>query len=161
MSKEQLRRQMLARRKSQDSRHITALSERIAERTIPLLRGVEARSVHVYRSNKAWNEVDTSSLLRLIDSTMPMSDVTIGQLGRDAELPTKRYDVIIVPLVAGDERCNRLGLGAGWYDRFLSDQPTALKIGVAFEFQITPVIPVVAHDEPLDIIVTDQRSIRR
>ncbi len=69
-------------------------------------------------------------------------------------------DLIVVPGVAFDEKRNRIGYGAGFYDRFLkSVKPDCLKIGIAFEFQIYNTIPIEEHDMPLDLIITENRII--
>ncbi len=56
-------------------------------------------------------------------------------------------DLVIVPGLAFDEGGRRLGRGKGYYDSFLSRLPQGCRsIGVAFDFQILPSIPVAAHD---------------
>ena len=52
-------------------------------------------------------------------------------------LDPKKIDLFIVPGLAFDLSGNRLGRGAGYYDRFLSRLPeSAHKIGLAFKFQV-------------------------
>lgn len=62
-------------------------------------------------------------------------------------LPVEKIDLVIVPGVAFDKRGNRLGRGRGYYDRFLKllSQHTS-RIGLAFDFQILPFLPVKPHD---------------
>jgi 5-formyltetrahydrofolate cyclo-ligase len=49
---------------------------------------------------------------------------------------------------------NRLGRGAGFYDRFLSTIPGyAVKVGVCFAFQLVLEIPVECHDVKVDALV--------
>ena len=69
-------------------------------------------------------------------------------------------DIIIVPGLGFDNQGNRLGLGKGFYDRFLPLCNKALKIGLAFEEQITQLIPTEEFDQKVDIIVTDTKIIR-
>lgn len=70
------------------------------------------------------------------------------------------FDVIIVPGSVFDINKNRMGYGAGFYDRFLSKVSNeCLKIGVCFDFQVLEKIPYEEHDVPLDILVTDKRII--
>ena len=69
-------------------------------------------------------------------------------------------DLIIVPGAGFDRSGNRLGLGAGFYDRFLQKTPRALKIALAFQFQIVDKIPVESHDQKIDAIVTSEGVIR-
>jgi 5-formyltetrahydrofolate cyclo-ligase len=69
-------------------------------------------------------------------------------------------DCIIVPGVVFDANKNRIGYGAGYYDRFLRLlKPECLKIGIAFEIQIINEIPIDSHDIQLDLIVTEARII--
>ncbi|HEX9712337.1 MAG TPA: 5-formyltetrahydrofolate cyclo-ligase [Actinomycetota bacterium] len=68
--------------------------------------------------------------------------------------------VIIVPGVAFDATGARLGYGGGFYDRYLAAAPGVPRVGVCFEAQLFEEIPVEPHDEPVDIIVTEERAIR-
>ena len=70
----------------------------------------------------------------------------------------KDLDVIIVPAVAYDKNCYRLGYGGGFYDRFLENlRQDAVTIGIAFDLQIFDEVPKEAHDAQLDYIVTESR----
>lgn len=63
---------------------------------------------------------------------------------------------IIVPGLAFDASCMRLGQGGGYYDRFLA-HTHAIRVGLAFSIQIVEQVPVEMHDIPLDYIVTPQK----
>lgn len=71
-------------------------------------------------------------------------------------------DLILLPLVAFDERGNRLGRGAGFYDRslaFLRHRTHLRKprlLGLAHDFQRVAELPADAWDIPLDGVVTDR-----
>jgi 5-formyltetrahydrofolate cyclo-ligase len=70
-------------------------------------------------------------------------------------------DVIVVPAVALSADGQRLGFGSGFYDATLPDFcPPAATIGVAFDFQLLAELPTDEHDEPVQVIVTDQRQLR-
>lgn len=72
----------------------------------------------------------------------------------------KALDVVIVPAVAYDIDCYRLGYGGGFYDRFLENlRKDAITIGIAFDFQIFNSIPKETHDAQLNYIVTETRII--
>ena len=80
------------------------------------------------------------------------------------EPQTKTYkghiDVIFVPGVVFDQHCHRIGRGAGYYDKFLSKQHLAKKIGVCYTFQLKKhTIPHSLHDHKMDRVVTPQRTI--
>jgi len=71
-------------------------------------------------------------------------------------------DVVLVPGVAFDASGQRVGRGAGCYDRFLArnDLMTGiLAVGVCFEAQIVGAVPAAAHDAPLGAILTEERII--
>ena len=77
-------------------------------------------------------------------------------LGPEGFLPEVAPEIIIVPGLGFDSAGRRLGRGKGFYDRYLSDHP-AIKIGLAFEVQMTKEIPTEPHDVRMDFVVTDQR----
>lgn len=70
-------------------------------------------------------------------------------------LPPSELDLIICPCVAFDEQCNRLGMGAGYYDRFLEKCTDTHIIAVAFEVQKASLIPVNAYDQKMEHIFTE------
>ena len=68
----------------------------------------------------------------------------------------KDLDVVIVPAVAYDKDCYRLGYGGGFYDRFLENlREDAITVGIAFDLQIFDEVPKEDHDAQLDYIVTE------
>ena len=71
--------------------------------------------------------------------------------------------LLLVPLLAYDDRGHRLGYGAGYYDRTLNElrrTHQVLAVGLAFSGQRTADLPVAPGDEPLDWIVTERSAIR-
>lgn len=64
-------------------------------------------------------------------------------------------DMILCPLAAFDDDMNRLGMGGGYYDRFLPMCRNAIKVGVAFDVQRLPEVPAKPHDIKMDMIITD------
>lgn len=65
-------------------------------------------------------------------------------------------DVALVPGVAFDRQGNRLGHGAGYYDRLLAElPPNARLIGLAYECQLLESIPHEPHDVGLDLVATE------
>jgi 5-formyltetrahydrofolate cyclo-ligase len=86
-------------------------------------------------------------------------DLQVGYFGirepanRCARLPSTRLDLILVPGVAFDLHCRRLGRGKGYYDQLLRAWHGVM-CGVAFDQQIVDEIPVASHDVHLDCILT-------
>lgn len=71
------------------------------------------------------------------------------------------FDVVIVPGVAFTERGDRLGRGGGWYDRLLPQlRPDCATVGVAFDIQVLPELPVEKHDARVAVVATETRAIR-
>ena len=72
-------------------------------------------------------------------------------------------DVLLVPLVAFDEKLNRLGYGGGYYDRLiqkLNKKKKILKIGLALTVQKINKVPINKYDQKLDYIVTNKGVIK-
>ena len=78
--------------------------------------------------------------------------------GRCELVDEPRPDVVLVPGLAFDEDCGRLGLGRGYYDRFLAGL-TSTTIGLAFEAQVVEQVPVVEQDVALDWVITERRTL--
>lgn len=64
-----------------------------------------------------------------------------------------QIEVAVVPGMGFDSRCNRLGRGKGYYDRFLPQIPNAYKIGICFDFQKMPGIPADVNDIKVDEVI--------
>lgn len=65
-------------------------------------------------------------------------------------------DIVLVPLVAFDTHGTRLGMGAGYYDRYLLQAGNAQHIGVAFDCQCsTTTLTRQKWDHPLHKVVTE------
>lgn len=80
----------------------------------------------------------------------------------DSLAAAEEIDMVIVPGVAFDESCCRLGRGGGFYDRLLRRlRPDALTVGVTFDEQVVDALPLEEHDTPVDLVVTPTRTLRR
>lgn len=83
----------------------------------------------------------------------------IPQPGVDApQTDVKELDLIIIPGIAFDKNGQRIGFGHGYYDTFLKSC-RAIKIGLAYDFQIVDNISGQKHDEKMDLIITPSISI--
>jgi 5-formyltetrahydrofolate cyclo-ligase len=69
-------------------------------------------------------------------------------------------DIVLVPLLAFDAECHRLGYGAGFYDRTIArlrKQKPVKAVGLAYEMQFYGGgLPANGHDVRMDMIVTDR-----
>jgi len=175
-----LRKYYLKLLKEQNKQECERKSRMIAEQFWQLPAIGKARSILFYASMPG--EVDTLAMIekaiflgkrvalpiveknkgKLIPTViLSMEDVHKGTYGiaephsdPDKALALKDIDAVIVPGLAFDRCNNRLGRGAGYYDRFLSTLPkTVTTVGLAFDFQLTESLPVEAHDVRLGQII--------
>ncbi len=68
--------------------------------------------------------------------------------------------LLLVPLLAFDRNCKRLGYGGGFYDRSLAalrEKSQVFALGIAYEAQLVASIPSEQHDLALDAVLTEQR----
>ncbi|WP_028109196.1 5-formyltetrahydrofolate cyclo-ligase [Ferrimonas futtsuensis] len=73
-------------------------------------------------------------------------------------LPREQIDLMLMPLVGFDEQGNRLGMGAGYYDRYLAGKGSRpLLVGCAHECQRLEGLESAPWDIPLDAVVTPER----
>jgi 5-formyltetrahydrofolate cyclo-ligase len=74
------------------------------------------------------------------------------------EAPEVAPDILLVPFAAFDRAGYRIGYGAGYYDMTLAGLRAKKKIvaiGIGFALQEVEKVPVEAHDERLDYILTE------
>lgn len=72
-----------------------------------------------------------------------------------ANAPALAPDLILTPLLAFDAKLDRLGQGAGFYDRAFAAYPGAIRIGVAWDAQQVDALPVDPWDMPLHAVITE------
>jgi len=181
-----LRTKILAARNSLPPEERQRKSRTIAERLLALPEFAGARSIFAYVSFRS--EVETLDLIarclkkgavvsvpltlpaeyRLLAHaiTDPSRDLVPGYCGIPEPLPTlplmdpASIEVVVVPGSVFDVHGGRLGYGGGYYDRFLqSAAPQALRIGLAFDLQVVAAVPLESHDQQLDYLITETRTI--
>lgn len=75
-------------------------------------------------------------------------------IDKNQAIPVENLDLILMPLVAFDTQCTRLGMGAGYYDKTLDQNKNGLFVGVAYEFQHVSFLQPQPWDVPLDAVIT-------
>ena len=68
-------------------------------------------------------------------------------------------DILLVPLVAFDEKLNRLGYGGGYYDRYIARVlrfKKVITIGMAYSFQKIKKLTINRHDIRIDHVITEK-----
>lgn len=70
----------------------------------------------------------------------------------------EEIDFVICPCTAFDKEGNRMGMGAGYYDRFLLRCVKATVVAAAFEVQKAEAVPVDEWDYPMERVFTEERT---
>lgn len=178
LNKADLRRRMRAARDAIPAPRREAWSRAITQRLLAAPEVAAARSVFVYLS--VGSEVDTRGLVaRLladgrivaIPRVLPDGTMTACRIDTLTGLIPDRYgipgppagaltvtrpDVALVPGLAFTPAGHRLGLGAGYYDRWLAEHPGTRPLGLCFPPQLLADgdLPVEAHDVPVARVIT-------
>ena len=94
-----------------------------------------------------------------------LSDLKRGMYGilepdaNDLAIDPKELELIFVPGMAFDRARNRLGRGAGYYDRFLERAEDAVAVGICRSTRLFDEIPHEPHDKKVDYLVTENETI--
>jgi 5-formyltetrahydrofolate cyclo-ligase len=180
-----LRGEMRQRRARLSPRQQQRSSDRICELLLRDLRFRRARTVGVYFS--VAGEIDITPLISHLWSwertvclpvistrgrgmvfhrVDPETDMRVDRYGIPAPTGSglvhrREIDLLLAPIVAFDASGHRIGMGAGYFDRYLAGlrhrrRPARPRvIGCAYGFQEVPAIPARPWDIPLDAVVTE------
>jgi 5-formyltetrahydrofolate cyclo-ligase len=96
---------------------------------------------------RAWNPFEHDALTR--------GPYGVGQ--PDDSAPELIPQVVFVPLLAFTAAGDRLGQGAGHYDRWLAAHPETCAMGLAWDCQKVDLLPTEPHDRPLAAVITPTR----
>ena len=109
--------------------------------------------------------IKKKSVMRFIELTAGsrLARNRFGLLEPDdgAELRPDEFDIVLTPLVAFDDRGNRIGMGGGFYDRAFAFMNNRLRyrrpkmFGLAFACQQTPRVPASPWDIPVFQVYTE------
>lgn len=80
---------------------------------------------------------------------------------RSREIAPEELDLVICPCTAFDEQGRRLGMGGGYYDRFLPGCTRAVILAAAYEFQKVAELDAQPWDVSMDMVVTETEVYRR
>ncbi len=105
--------------------------------------------------NKEMLLIRIDSLENLVKSSYGI----LEPIGEENDFDIDKLDLIVMPGVAFDEEFNRLGYGAGYYDKFLDkNNLKCSKIALAYELQVLDSLEVEEHDKKVDQIITEKRK---
>ncbi|MEW5849847.1 MAG: 5-formyltetrahydrofolate cyclo-ligase [Myxococcota bacterium] len=93
------------------------------------------------------------------DGVTPMQKDAGGVMapGGDALVAPSELGAVLVPGLAFDPTGGRLGRGRGFYDRALAQWDHALRVAVTREARLFSRVPTAPHDQPVDVVVTEER----
>lgn len=177
--KPELRRHFRALRAAFIARAGTEASHRLTENLQRLLHDLQVGQVGLYqpRFDEARFELEEEEaffypriegeILQFYRPQSPSAFVK-GPLGLREPDPTrsKPFDfaqkfVICCPGVVFDWQGGRLGMGKGFYDRYLAAHPHALRVGVGYQIQVSKdPLPADSWDQSLDWVVTEEMILR-
>ena len=177
--KNKLRREKIAAREALSAGERQAKSEEIARHIAALPEFQAARTVMLYRGIKG--EVRLDLLTRLAPEkhyAYPLcrdggemlalipEDVDAFKPGpfgipepdpeRSEEAEPREIDLVICPCTSFDDTGRRLGMGGGYYDRFLPKCTRAHVIAAAFACQRAEELPEEPHDVRMELVVTEE-----
>ena len=77
------------------------------------------------------------------------------------EVPPEDIDLVVCPGTAFDPACNRMGMGGGYYDRYLPRCVNARIVMAAFEVQKVEAVPTDEWDQPVEAVFTEAAVYQR
>ena len=178
-----LRKEKIAARENLTQEEREARSEKIVERIILSKPFQEAKNIMIYRG--IGGEVRLKSLEIAVESKgkqflfplcLPKKQMAaLAPKGADAwkkgsygimepileeseVVAPEDIDLIICPCTVFDEECNRMGMGGGYYDRYLPNCTKAVVAAVAFEVQKAEAVPMESWDKAVDLVFTEKKT---
>lgn len=187
IERDRLRKDLLAKRDQLSDNDRAAGSKGVSLALMQLPEFQEADTIAFYKAmrseldlqdamERAWEDGKRVALPRVVSMDGKMD---FYQVDRDTELvqgscgayeppaiPRKKVasdqlQLILVPGAVFDRQGYRLGYGGGFYDRFFATCPTQLlRVGIAFDEQVTSTVGPESHDQPVHLIITPTQMIK-
>lgn len=183
MTKSEVRKLMLERRRELSPAQLHTASEAIAARFLRLAELATAKVIHSFLPILKFNEINTNLIITRIRETFrgirtaaPKSDLADGTLRHfffdestrfeenkwgisepaDGEpVSPAEIDLVIVPLLGFDLAGHRVGYGKGFYDRFLAEcRKDCLKVGISLFPPVEKIDDTNENDVRLDYCLT-------
>lgn len=176
--KKEIRKIVKDRRNERTNQQIQDMSHRIAQRIVAMSEFEKASCIYAYIDynhevmtdeiiEKAWAAGKRVAVPKVVDKDLiwyyitTSEDVESGYMGirepkTDLPLANETDAFFIMPGVAFDKTCHRVGYGGGFYDRYLEKPNTHYKVALSFSFQIFDTVPFEVHDILPDIVVSEE-----
>lgn len=182
MTKAELRKIYLGKRKALSPAEHSALSQQISHRFIVAADLLPDNNLHCYIALEHKGEVETGYIFRRLWTEFPHINTFAPRINEDNGLDSLPFhadshlienkwkipepaegkpvdpgilDIVIVPLLCFDKRGHRVGYGGGFYDRFLARcRPNCKKIGLSFFPPVEEIADVETTDIRLNLCLT-------
>ena len=120
-----------------------------------ILQVLAGKDKNIVLSKSDFSTREMTHFLLTDNTTIKKNAYDIPEPIDGLEVPVSKIDVVFVPLLAFDEKGNRVGYGKGFYDKFLAEcKPEILKIGVSFFEPENIISDVLNTDIQLDLCIT-------
>jgi 5-formyltetrahydrofolate cyclo-ligase len=178
-NKRKLRSFMLEKRKNMEIKEVEEKSEIVVNQFLNLYSGYKNYLLYFSFSN----EVNTYKLIcclknvnkRVFAPKIKGDELLPAEVTGMQNLSKNRYnilepvefaecyefDIVVVPGVAFDKNCNRVGFGAGFYDKLLPKLTYQALVGFAYDYQVVEGIEKDDFDIPMDVVITEKNIYRR
>ena len=187
MTKAQLRKYYLSKRKAISAEEIVIKSHQITDLFFQNFNLLEVNNIHIFLPIIKQNEIDTWLIIRILQQEFPEIAIILPKIipenfeienfildekklienpwgilepsGENQEkIEPQKIDLVIIPLLIFDKNGNRVGYGKGFYDRFLQQcKPETLKIGVCLEEPIETIEDINEFDVKMDFCITSSK----
>ena len=181
--KKGLRQKMLAMRRALSANETESRSSSLKENILSLLEYKNAKKIMAFLAMKGESNLDGFIRQALLDGKevyipvcLPERQMEAGRLidmehfekgplglrnlpaGYEVTSP-ESLDLVLIPGLAVSQEGIRLGMGAGYYDRYLARVPFEKRVAALWDFQVIPDIPSEPFDQKIAKIVTDKSFI--
>lgn len=183
--KKELRTNLLLKRRKLDNDVITAQSDNMAKQLfvwpyyqqaqvimlylsmadepqmIKVIEGawLQGKTVCVPYMRQEYGVMDAAIIDNLDDLVRGRLNLLVPDPATVKLIDPKLIDLMIVPGVAYDYAGNRLGMGAGYYDRFIPQAPQAILIGAIWSSHVLDSIPYSDYDKPVHYLLNENEII--
>ena len=183
MTKQQLRKHYLSRRKAICVEEMAIKSQEITDLFFANFDLSTIKYLHIFLPIVKQNEINTWLIIKYLQQNFPNINIVISKTipenctlehylfneknlmknlwgiiepsgENQVKIPPEQIDLVIIPLLIFDKNGNRVGYGKGFYDRFLQQcKPETLKIGVCLAQPIETIEGINEFDIKMDFCI--------
>lgn len=128
--------------------------------SIDFLRRSIAAGKKVYIPRILGRAMMEAARLQSVEELVPGAYGILEPPKANAIIDPVHLDLILVPGVGFSVKGDRLGMGGGYYDRFLPRAASARRVAVIFSCQLVDAIPHDANDQGVDAVITELGAIQ-